>query len=1082
MGRLVRSVLALVCALALAPAWAAAQGSATISGRVVSDAGTPLASASVFIEGLNQGTLTKEDGRYSFVVPGARVNGQTVTITARLIGFKAQSVQMTLSPGAHTQDFTLAANPLRLGEVVVTGAGTATTREKLGNVINSVDSAAITRSNETNVVNAIAGKAPNVNIVSQSGEPGASSYIRIRGIKSLTGNAQPLFVVDGVPIDNSTFATEAATAGTVTPNRASDINPNDIESIDILKGAAAAAIYGARASDGVVLITTKSGHSGATRYSLRSNTSFDDVNHKVPLQRTYGQGSRGSFTPCSTLNCSNTSTTWGPQLDPSTPTYDHFGEMFHTGTSYDNNLSVSGGNDRTTFFLSGGYLDQNGTIIGPNNWYKKTTARLKGTHRLLDRLSVGGNLAYADDKGSFIQKGSNISGLLLGALRTPPEFNNAYYLDSTSHLQRSYRFPNPSPSSLTSGRGYDNPFFVVNQDVNTEETNRAYGNINLDYDPLDWLSVKYTLGADYYSDYRLTGFPFTSTNFPAGEVIRGDIMNYQIDHNLIATAQHTFSPGFAGTFTLGQNLNNRRYRRNFVTGTTLIGPTPFALQNTVNWSPQEYRFVIHTESYFGQATADLFNQLYLTAALRNDGFSTFGESNPRAWYPKVSAAWTFTNFLGNTDQKGLLSFGKIRAAYGQTGKEPTVYSTITALNNGLFGGGFGGGWGDYLNATQSGFGGLSATNGRGNANLKPEREKELELGLDLGFLDQRADAGLTYYNNNSEDVILQVPTAPSTGYAQALLNGAKIRNRGWEATLNVRPITRGDVAWEVGFQWATNTTRILDLKGAEFINTGGVGAGTFTGAYGAATLGGTFGLRGQDFVRCGRGLHLDVDGDNVVDDVDALCGAGAKKGALFIGADGFPVNDPTDRVIADPNPDWTGSVRTSFRYRKWQVSALVDHKQGGQVWNGTKGALYNFGTHKDTQIRGQTRTFGKDFFAGSAVAGPGVGTPVVIDQDWFTGLGSGFGPVSSQFIEDGTYTKLREISVAYTFDQPWVAQKVGFSSIDVRLAGRNLKTWTSYNGIDPEANLGGAEVLIQGIDYFNNPQTRSIVLSIGLNR
>jgi hypothetical protein len=235
MGRFVRSALALACATALLPAWASAQQSTTISGRVTSEAGAPLSSVSVFIEGMGGvGTISRDDGRYSFTVPSARVHGQQVTLTARLIGFKAQSAQIALGAGTITHDFVLAANPLKLGEVVVTGAGTQTTREKLGNVINTVDSAAIRRSNESNVVNAIAGKAPNVNITSQSGEPGASSYIRIRGIKSLTGNAQPLFVVDGVPIDNSTEATEDPTAGTVASNRASDIDPNDIESVDIL--------------------------------------------------------------------------------------------------------------------------------------------------------------------------------------------------------------------------------------------------------------------------------------------------------------------------------------------------------------------------------------------------------------------------------------------------------------------------------------------------------------------------------------------------------------------------------------------------------------------------------------------------------------------------------------------------------------------------------------------------------------------------------------------------------------------------------------------------------------------------------
>lgn len=1085
MRKFVRNMLAIGCAVATGPGvLGAQQGGATISGRVVSEAGTPLPSASVFIEGFGSGSLTREDGRYTFTIPAARATGQQVTLTARLIGYKPASAQVTLTAGNITHDFTLESNPLRLGEVVVTGAGTQSTREKIGTVINTIDSAAIVRSNESNVVNAIAGKAPNVNITSQSGEPGASSYIRIRGIKSLTGNAQPLFVVDGVPIDNSTINTEGSSvSGTVAPNRASDINPHDIADIQILKGAAASAIYGARAADGVVLITTRSGQAGATRYSLQSSYSWDDVNHDIPLQRSFGQGS-GPSAPatCDGPNCRLTSLSWGPELAPGTPTFDHFGEMFNTGHSFDSQLSMSGGNDRTTFYLSAGHLNQNGTIVGPNNWYKKSTARLKASHRLFDRLTVGGNVSYVDAKGAFTQMGSNTSGLLLGAMRTSPEFDNQQYLDPTYGLHRSYRFPDPAPTSAPVGRGYDNPFFVVNEDANQGELNRVYGNVNADFEATDWLSLKYSLGGDYYTDSRLDGLAQTSSTFAGGLVFRNEINNYSIDHNLLATAEHTFSPSFTGALTLGQNINVRRFRQVLNTGQTLIAPQPFALQNTITSIPVETKSLIHSESYFAQATADLYDQLHLTAAVRNDGFSTFGQSNPRAWYPKVSMAWIFTNALGNTEQKGILSYGKLRAAYGETGKPPQVYATQTTLVAGaanIFGTGFG----DFINGTQAGLGGLASSNARGNADIRPEREKETEVGLDLGLFDQRADAGVTYYVSNSDDVILPVPVSPSTGALTQLENGARMRNKGWEATLNVRPYTSKDASWEVGFQFGKNKTEVLSLLGADFVSNASQAAGTFAGTVGAATVGQGIGLRGNDFVRCGRGLTNIADnaGNNIAD-VDAACG-NAPSGALYIDESGFPVLDPTDRVIADPNPDWTGSIRTSFRFRRWQFTALVDHKQGGDVWNGTRGALYNFGTHRDTDIRGKSFVFGESYpFLSGPAAGPGAGTSVVIDDAWFTGNGSGFVGPASQFVEDGSYTKLREVSVAYTFDQPWVSRSLGLSTIDLRVSGRNLHTWTDYRGIDPEANLGGAAVLIQGVDYFNNPQTRSIVVSIGLNK
>ena len=1085
MSRSVGRMLFAVLAMVLIPGIAPAQEAVTIQGRVTSEAGSPLAGANVFIQALNVATVTREDGTYVLPIPAARVTGQTVALGVRRLGYSPQTVQVTLRGGPMTQNFSLAVSALRLDEVVVTGAGTASTREQLGNVINSVSAEQITRAAEPNVVQALAGKAPNVIVNQQSGEPGASSYIRIRGAKSIQGTGQPLFVVDGVPIDNSSFATGPSTGRTVAPNRAADLNPADIESIDILKGSAAAAIYGARAAQGVVLITTKSGQSGQTRYSLRSTIAVDQVNQSVPLQRRFGQGTGGAFTPCAAENCRTSPLSWGPAISAGTPTYDHFDEVFDNGTSLENLLSASGGSDRTTFYVSMGSFNQDGMIVGPNSFYNRTTARLKASHRLTDRFTAGANIGYTDVRGAGVQKGSNISGLMLGALRTPPNFNNFPYLDTTTRLHRSYRFPRPAPGSDRLARGYDNPLFVAYEHKSRMELGRVIGNVNLGYVPTDWLNFSYTLGGDYFADWRLEALPLSSSGFAEGQVLRADIINYSLDHNLVGRATHTFSDNVSGTLTIGQNLNSRRYRQSYVTGLTLIAPEPFALQNTVTQQPSEFRSLINTESYFAQATTDLFEQLFLTAAVRYDGFSTFGESERRHLFPKVSGAWTFTRTLGLDDGFGPLGTGKLRLAYGETGTEPGVYQTITALNaNRQFGIG---GWGDYLDYTQGGIGGLVSGAARGNSNLKPERTKEIEAGIDLGLFDDRADLSLTYYDSRSVDVILNQPLPPSTGFSSQLANAAELTNRGWEASFNVRPLTRDDVEWEIGLQWATNKNRVVDLQEAEFVDKS---AGTFSGAYGSVTKGHEVGvLRGFDFIRCGRGLTVEGP-DNTTIDIDDAAGhcQGAPRGALYIGEDGFPVDDATDRVIANPNPDWTGSVRSSVTvFGNLQFSGLLDIKRGGDVWNGTKGALYNFGTHGDTEARGEEVVFGEDYMPArrgdrGPVAGPGVGTAVTLDQGWYTGLGSGFGPVTTQFIEDGSYVKLRELALSYSMNNDFVRQRLGFTSVDFRVAGRNLKTWTDYTGIDPETNLGGAEVFVQGIDYFNNPQTRSFVFSVGLNR
>jgi TonB-linked SusC/RagA family outer membrane protein len=1079
MGVLIRRLTLALIAAAF-PAVLAAQ-EAHVTGRVTNEAAVPIAGANVRISAMGIGAVTGNDGRYSFFVPAARVTGQSVTITARLLGYTQQSATVTLRAGTVTQDFTLTTAPTRLSQVVITGEGTSTTREHLTTTINSVDTTQLQRATQPqNVVSALAAKAPNVEVRTQSGEPGASASIKIRGNASLTGTNQPLFVVDGQPVDNQTNSTNGGDGSTVTQNRIADINPNDIESIDILKGAAASAIYGARASNGVVLITTKRGRAGATRFSFISTETFDRVAPKDILQRTYGQGTQigptaGTSGYCTTPNCSANRYAFGPAITG--PVYDHLDEIFKTGLTSDNALSVSGGNERTTFFASGGLTAQDGVIKGPNNKYNRATARLKASHELSSRLTIGGNFNFIDTRGNYVQKGSNVSGLLLGSLRTPPSFNNVDYLTENG-LQRPYRFPNPTSTDAFIGKGYyDNPFFVLNSPGNRSELGRSIANVNLDWQALDWLRVTYTLGGDYYNDSRLEALPLTSAGDPNGFVTRFDINNLEIDHNLIAAAKHSFrQDNINTTLTVGQNLNSRRYRNFYNFGETLIAPAPLSLNNTVTITGNEFKSLRHIEAYFAQLEANLYNQVDVNVGVREDGFSTFGASKQYNTFPKASIGWIFTNTLGNTSQQGLLSFGKLRAAYGETGKEPPVYGAITALSStSVFGPG---GYGDALITKLGGKGGLVTGATLGNSSLRPERSREAEYGVDLGFLDQRADFSFTYYDKRTSDVILAAlpVNASQTGAFQTVQNGAKLTNQGIEISFNARPYTTERLAWDVGFQYGRNRGNVADLLGAEFIPYNNEG---FTGAIGSSTLGYAPGvIRGKDFARCG-----------ITTDAAVVAGCGnAPKGALYIAANGQPILDPVDRVIADPNPKYTMSFSTGVHVgRHLTLSGLLDVRKGGDVWDGTRGILNNFGTSIETLDRDTQGQFGKNILMDKypVVAGPGAGTVAFSTpaqwQNWYNNNGGGFGPIGAQFVEDGSFAKLRELSLTYNLEGR-IPAMAGFSSMDLRVAGRNLKTWTKYKGLDPEANLGGAEFLTQGLDYFNSPQVRSLVISVGFNR
>lgn len=1098
---------AVAIALALSPVVGRAQ--TTISGRVTAIDRGPVSDVAVSIPELGVGAVTRDDGRYSITIPGARVTGQTVTLSARRIGYLAQSLQIVLNPGSISQDITLGANPLQLGEVVVTGAGTTSTVERLGNVRNVVSPDLIRKANEPNLVQALAGKAPNVLVQQSAGDPGANSRIQIRGLRTINGNTEPLFIIDGVPVSNYTFSTtnfnpvDAGSTsgvggqdnggeweGTSAPNRMVDVNSDDIENVEILKGAAAAAIYGARAANGVILITTKHGHGGATRYQVRSSLSNDKITRHYPLQTTWSLGRFNvSALPCENIGKGTCTRSWGPRLGAAVPVYDHSAEAFRRGQVADNSLTVSGGNERTTFFLSGSGLRNKGVFVGPNNYFDRATVRLNATHQLIDALQIGGNFSYADTRGHFTQRGNNVNGLLLGLLRTPPEFNNLPYLDPVSGLHRSYRLQNPAATSAGQSRGFNNPFYTLYQELNQSQASRSFGNVTADYRVKDWLKFNWSLGADYTNDERLEGCPTECSDVAAGgRITEGKVINYQIDHSLSGTATWKFSDAFGFNFTAGQNLNARNYRTFSVVGRTLIAPTPFSVLNTLTRDPpSDFQTEVHNSSGFGQLQLDIISQLFLTGAIRDDCSTTFGHSNRCAVFPKASAAWTFSNAYKPPG----LTFGKIRFSYGEAGNEPQPYlSSVTFSGTNLVGGIA---QGTGFTPTQSGRGGLFFTFTKPATALKPERTRETEGGFDIGFLGERADLSATWYLSKTSDVILITPIAPSSGYSSEAKNAGKLRNSGTELQLNLRPLTRSNYSWDIGAGWATNKSRVDTLIGAQFL----YDPSAFTGN--VYMIGQPLGvIRGEGWVRCGISPDDAVAGISLA----TYCN-GKPNGTLFIDdgthcyETGMPCEDTQLRILGNPNPKWTGNVHSTFRVGKFAISGLLDIKKGGIMWNGTKGALWSYGTHRDTENRatctgplnanctGNVHAFGDaDWFPGPVV-GPGAGAKIPIGENWFRSSSLAACPftgIDEPCMEDAGYVKLREISIAYSFTQPWVGRSLGMSSVDFRLSGRNLKTWTRYTGLDPETTTGQAYERIGGADYFNLPLTRSVVVTLTLNR
>ena len=1099
-------------ALALFPTRVTAQEPVTITGKITSATGEALRDVNVTIFELGIGVWTSADGTYRLNVPGARASGQQVRVTARLIGFRAQSNTITLAPGATIeQSFQLQADPLRLDEIVVTGAGTETRRERLGTVAATVDSTTLQRAGETNVIQALAGKVPNVLTAQGSGDAGASTAIQIRGAKTF-GTSQPVIILDGVPISNNTRG-QAVLSGTPATNRASDINADDIEAVEVLKGAAATSIYGASAgSAGALEFRSKRGHNGPTTYQWRSTFQFDDPVKTIPVQRRYGVGANGVSSNCFTVNCTISANffSWGPLIPDSVPTYDHGAEVYETGKTLENSLSISGGNDRTTFYLSMSTHNQDGFIVANTDRYERYTARFSGSHTLFENFVVSASVSVVQSKTTGSDRGNSINGIGISALRQPPDFNAQQWVGGPANLHRSWRFPNPGPTAFTTNRGFDNPFYAIYTDQLEGQTGRYLGNINVNWKPLLWLAVNWTLGGDYNSDDRTYAYGQASSGQSGGSMERWQFYDRIFDHTLTATGTHSFNPNFNGSLTLGQNLNETYFRQIDVSGQTWLAPTPYKLSNTTTRTlPNDAEQRRRVEGYFAQANVDLYDQLFLQARIRNDANSAFGIGNQRAWYPGASVAWSFVKAVRIPEQ--FITFGKVRMAYGESGQQPPLYATQSVYTTAAFAD-FNPG--SLQGTTINGIGGLYSSATRGNPDISPERVKELEAGVDLSLLRGRADLSITHYTSKSTDVIFGVSLAPSTGFTSQQINAGALENNGWELTSEMRVVQKADFSFELGLNWGKNRNEVTSLGATQDQLDGlvpmatpencgpeakvarceiGIGS-SFAGQTTHAQIGYPLGVwRSTDFARCGRGLTT-VSFAGTTYDVGAAC-AGAPDGALYLAPNGFPITDPTVRAIGNPWPDWTAGISGTITYKGFQLTAFLDHRHGGDVLNMTRSSMYQYGTHIDTDMRGDTVVFGQNMLCqnqtcgvlNGPVVGPGVDVPVVLGEGWFSnaglaagrGQGATGGPITTR-LEDATFTRLREVSLSYSFRSRWVSRVAGLRQIDVKVSGRNLGLWTNYSGYDPEVNLGGAQNANRGIDWFNAPLAHAWIMQFNL--
>ena len=1112
---------------------AQAQGR-TITGKVTDrNTSEGLPGVTVVVKGKPTiGTSTNADG--SFSLAGVPESAQTLVMS--YVGFSSQEVSIV---GNSEVAVALGADSRQLNEVVVTALGLTANRDQLGTAQATVQGTALVRSGETSVITGLSGKTPGVIITRTSGDPGASANIQLRGASTILGNNQPLIVVDGIPISNTSVGNDGIVAsnggagsnqtdGVVQASRLNDINPDDIASMEILKGAAASVVWGTRGANGVIVITTKRGRSAAGSFnvSYRSTYSIDEVNRRVPLQTKFGQGSQGLFSASPVAVRS-----WGDRIADrtggqdayitsgadyqgyitfpdgtrrynlasgtraaphggkrSTDTFDHSQDMFNKGYSWDNVASISGGDERSNFYLSLGNTHTKGIAL-TNSDNDRTTLRLNASRQFTDKLRVAVNTTYARTKSNRVQQGSNLSGIFLGGLRTPADFSNAYYVgDYTDangnifpNVQSSYRNPlgRPTASDGITRPGFDNPLWTINNVTNQTRVNRLLGSVEVSYDVLPWLNVLNRTGVDTYTDNRNEYFPIGAGANPVGKLTVETIQETQVNNDLIARATGQLNENITVVGTVGYNLNGRRSTQIGATANQFVNPfSPPQLANTPSANRTPYNLIVEqrTAGLYGIVDLGLFDQVFLNGTVRGEQASTFASGQTKTFvYPAASVAWQFTK-LGTLADKSGLSFGKLRFSYGQVGVQPIPYLTRTttpAADINIIADG----WGTTLDAATYGGGSVRSFT-LGNANLKPERKTEYEAGLDARFLNNRLGLSASVYTNETRDVILTVPQTPTTGYTQYNDNAATIRNKGIELSLDGDVVKTDNFTFNIAPNFSLNRNKVASLTGAQSVFLTG-----FTGSESRAVQGYQMGaLFGDRWAR-------------------------TEDGKMQLDANGFPIKG-TPGVIGDPNPQWRGGLNLNFRYRALSLNVLLDHTHAADVWNGTRGALYSYGKHTDTDEEttvsaAQAATLqvfqidaaGSAYRRATTVATRytpnadgsytfrgrlqdfGAGQ-VALDEGWYTtGLGNGFNGPAEQFVETVNWTRLREMTLNYSFNQPWVKSATHLSAIDLSVTGRNIYLWTNYSGIDPETNLTGV-TNGRGLDYFNNPSTRSVIFSI----
>ena len=1061
--------LAAMCAVVLTAGSLWAQN-ITVTGKVVDKNNEPIIGAYVVVVGTTTGTSTNADGAYSINVP---TNG---TLQFTCIGYTTQEVAVS---GRAVIDVILADDAEMLQETVVTALGIKKERKALGYSVTEVKSEELLRNKQTNVINSLAGKVPGVNVTQAGGAAGAGSSIIIRGGNSASEGRdnQPLFVVDGIIYDNSTInggnsGTDGVTkTATTFSNRVMDINPEDIETMSVLKGAAAAALYGSRAADGVVVITTKKGaNDGHVKVNVSSKYSYATISGAPQIQNVYA---RGSYDANGMLQTDQIFSSWGERLKGRS--YDNVGDFFQGANVFDNSVSVSGGHKNGSFFLSASNFTQGGVVPGTS--YMKNTVRFNGEQKF-GILTVGANVAYsiADTKKTLTTSGlydGGGNGTMTALYSWPRSENMSHWLNDDGSKYR--MFPNVDQSEEI-----ENPYWIINKNQLSDRNKRITGAVTANLDITKWLNVAYRIGIDSYNN---DGFTYIAPGgnvksiYQNGRLSKSNVSYDYLTSNLMVNAHKTFGD-FDLNLLLGTTaesttrVNNTRWGWDFVTAGTISFGNIIDENKKFTERTTRKRLV----GVYGEFRAAYKNIAYLTVTGRNDWSSTLPKANNSYFYPSVSGSFVFTELL---PKNNVLTFGKVRASWARVGKDAGAYATNTYL------------WDAQV--VNGNFVGIGNSWTGGSPYLVPEIQTSWEVGTELKFFGGRLGIDYTYYDSVTRNQIAAPRLAQSTGYIFLTLNSGSVRNRGMELMISGTPVETRNFTWDVTLNLSGNRGTLgdfidgVDLFYVTDVQIGGVKAASIPN-------GGYFlGLTGNYWVReTEKVTEVNAEGKEVTKWVEKEGGRYEIDPATGL----YKLKGSTTNVVGNREPIMIGGLNNNFRWKNLSLSFLLDLRLGGDIYNGTQYFLTTYGQ--------SLRTLQRDKISFTGVVNTGkaddpvweektityeAGQTYTINGRQYAGSNmiqqyySNYSNNAYNFIEKVNWLRLRALNVSYDFSSLIKGQNV-LKGLVVTASANNLWVLTNYKGgLDPEAAAAGSGTGGSGsvgIEYCGVPSQRTFSFGVNL--